>query len=165
MKRLATLIFFIIIICGITCFSIKADTEYDLGLIICEQSKANFNDLDEDFVYSYSGNINFNEEGKYTINYILKNGETKNRDVIVASSESMQKGIAYTKYKNSIDMKRYGAVNGSIIYDSTNYYSYINETYHGAEYAYSIGLQQRLCQGRLTLSATAVLPFQNRYEG
>lgn len=130
MKRLATLIFFIIIICGITCFSIKADTEYDLGLIICEQSKANFNDLDEDFVYSYSGNINFNEEGKYTINYILKNGETKNRDVIVASSESIQNGIAYTKYKNSIDMKRYGAVNGSIIYDGTNYYSYINETYN-----------------------------------
>ena len=26
-------------------------------------------------------------------------------------------------------------------------------------------LQQRFCQGRLTLSATAVLPFQNRYEG
>ena len=41
----------------------------------------------------------------------------------------------------------------------------LQRTYHGAEYAYSFGLQQRFCQGRLTLSATAVLPFQNRYEG
>ena len=41
----------------------------------------------------------------------------------------------------------------------------LQRTYHGVEYAYSFGLQQRLCQGRLTLSATAVLPFQNRYEG
>ena len=41
----------------------------------------------------------------------------------------------------------------------------LQRTYHGVEYAYSFGLQQRFCQGRLTLSATAVLPFQNRYEG
>ena len=41
----------------------------------------------------------------------------------------------------------------------------LQRTYHGAEYAYSIGLQQRFFQGRMTLSATAVLPFQNRYEG
>ena len=41
----------------------------------------------------------------------------------------------------------------------------LQRTYHGVEYAYSIGLQQRFFQGRMTLSATAVLPFQNRYEG
>ena len=41
----------------------------------------------------------------------------------------------------------------------------LQRTYHGVEYAYSFGLQQRFFQGRMTLSATAVLPFQNRYEG
>lgn len=39
----------------------------------------------------------------------------------------------------------------------------LQRTYHGVDYAYSLGLRQGFLQNRLILSATAVMPFQNRY--
>jgi len=41
----------------------------------------------------------------------------------------------------------------------------LQQTYNGADYAYSLGLQQRFLQDRLTLALTAVMPFQDRYAG
>ena len=41
----------------------------------------------------------------------------------------------------------------------------LQRTYHGVDYVYSLGLRQGFLQNRLILSATAVMPFQNRYYG
>ena len=41
----------------------------------------------------------------------------------------------------------------------------LQRTYHGVDYAYSLGLRQGFLQNRLILTATAVMPFQNRYYG
>ena len=136
MKRLATLIFFIILFLFVPNFNLNANDSNPLPLIICEEGLANFNDLDDDSAYTYSGNINFDDEGKYTISYLLKNGNNVSRDVIITKKENLEKGIAYTKYKNSIDMNRYGASNGNIVYvDENSYYSYINEEYNNNYHA------------------------------
>ena len=139
MKRLATLIFFIIIFLSISNINLHANDNIALPLIICEEGIANFSDLDDTNAYTYSGNINFNAEGKYKISYLLKNNENVNRDVIITKKENLEKGIAYTNYKNSIDMNKYGASFGNIVYiDDNSYYSYINEennnNYHASIY-------------------------------
>ena len=41
----------------------------------------------------------------------------------------------------------------------------LQRTYRGVDYVYSLGLRQGFLQNRLILSATAVMPFQNRYCG
>lgn len=41
----------------------------------------------------------------------------------------------------------------------------LQRTYHGVDYVYSLGLRQGFLQNRLILTATAVMPFQNRYYG
>lgn len=41
----------------------------------------------------------------------------------------------------------------------------LQRTYHGVDYIYSLGLRQGFLQNRLILSATAIMPFQNRYYG
>lgn len=41
----------------------------------------------------------------------------------------------------------------------------LQRTYHGIDYEYSLGLRQGFLQNRLILTATAVMPFQNRYYG
>ena len=41
----------------------------------------------------------------------------------------------------------------------------LQRTYHGVDYVYSLGLRQGFLQNRLVLTATAVMPFQNRYYG
>lgn len=41
----------------------------------------------------------------------------------------------------------------------------LQRTYHGVDYIYSLGLRQGFLQNRLILSATASMPFQNRYYG
>lgn len=41
----------------------------------------------------------------------------------------------------------------------------LQRTYHGVDYVYSLGLRQGFLKNRLILSATAVMPFQNRYYG
>lgn len=54
-----------------------------------------------------------------------------------------------------------GFVAGSISGGETT----LQRTYHGVDYVYSLGLRQGFLQNRLILSATAVMPFQNRYYG
>ncbi|MED9900885.1 MAG: outer membrane beta-barrel protein [Bacteroidales bacterium] len=39
----------------------------------------------------------------------------------------------------------------------------LQRTYHGVDYAYSLGLRQGFLQNRLVLSVSAIMPFQNRY--
>ena len=41
----------------------------------------------------------------------------------------------------------------------------LQRTYHGVDYEYSLGLRQGFLQNRLILTATAIMPFQNRYYG
>ena len=41
----------------------------------------------------------------------------------------------------------------------------LQRTYHGVDYVYSLGLRQGFLQNRLILTATAIMPFQNRYYG
>lgn len=41
----------------------------------------------------------------------------------------------------------------------------LQRTYHGVDYIYSLGLRQGFLQNRLILSATAIMPFHNRYYG
>lgn len=41
----------------------------------------------------------------------------------------------------------------------------LQRTYHGVDYVYSLGLRQGFLQNRLILTARAIMPFQNRYNG
>ena len=54
-----------------------------------------------------------------------------------------------------------GFVAGSISGGETT----LQRTYHGVDYVYSLGLRQGFLQNRLILTARAMMPFQNRYNG
>ncbi len=54
-----------------------------------------------------------------------------------------------------------GFVSGSISGGETT----LQRTYNGVDYVYSLGLRQGFLQNRLILTATAIMPFQNRYYG
>ncbi len=54
-----------------------------------------------------------------------------------------------------------GFVAGSISGGETT----LQRTYHGVDYLYSLGLRQGFLQNRLILTARAIMPFQNRYNG
>ena len=41
----------------------------------------------------------------------------------------------------------------------------LQRTYHGVDYVYLLGLRQGFLQNRLILTARAIMPFQNRYNG
>lgn len=41
----------------------------------------------------------------------------------------------------------------------------LQRSYSGFDYDYSLGLQQRFLQNRLTVSLLALMPFQRRYDG
>lgn len=126
--KLFTLIFFILLI--ISCFSVKtyAYTEIPKYPIIAEKDVANFNDFDETGALSYSGSVDLNQEGQYSLYYKDYNNKNISRDVIVASAENIQKGIAYTSEFTEIYKNKRIGLDGKIVKcDNESYFSYINQ--------------------------------------
>ena len=62
-----------------------------------------------------------------------------------------------------IGLWREASLNGSL--QSYNQPVTLQRSYIGFDYYYTLGLRQRLIDGRLTLSLTALMPFQRRYGG
>ena len=80
------------------------------------------------------------------------------------SLEQKNDGIGWSfDLSSNVDLWKgaMGFVAGSISGGETT----LQRTYHGVDYMYSLGLSQGFLQNRLILTARAIMPFQNRYNG
>ena len=80
------------------------------------------------------------------------------------SLEQKNDGIGWSfDLSSNVDLWKgaMGFVAGSISGGETT----LQRTYHGVDYVYSLGLRQGFLQNRLILTARAIMPFQNRYNG